>query len=108
MSNINQSLGSSFTRVLVFLNLCKIEFKFFKSQCPNKDINYWLGVGIKAIENVERQCRKILGNASNEAMNQQLDEERLLKISRINQILSKLDNETLDIIETQFEEAVVK
>ena len=104
---IQNTLGQAFARVNIYLKLAKIEFDFFKPQCKNQALNYEMGQGIRAIEKAVNQSKHILGKQAMDAMDNQLDEDRLLCISRINQILSHCDLKTLEHIENEFENAVM-
>jgi len=103
---IQNTLGQAFARVNIYLKLAKIEFDFFKPQCKNQALNYEMGQGIRAIEKAVNQSKHILGKQAMDAMDNQLDEDRLMSISRIIQLLSHLDKDMLEHIESEFEKSI--
>ena len=105
-SEFKQTLGGAFARIMQRNKMNKIELEFFKSQCNHHTLNYEMGKVIKAVDVCERQSSLILSDKSKAEIEYQLDDERLLKLMRIFQLISPLDNNSLDLIETQFEEAL--
>lgn len=105
-TELRSTLGGAFARIMQRNKMNRIELEFFKAQSNNKMLNYEMGLAIRANEVCERQCGLILSDKSKVEMDYQLDDERLYKLMRIFQLISPLDNDSLDLIETQFEEAL--
>jgi len=105
-TELRSTLGGAFARIMQRNKMNRIELEFFKAQSNNERLNYEMGMAIKANEVCERQCGLILIDKSKVEMDYQLEDERLLKLMRIFQLISPLDNDSLDLIETQFEEAL--
>ena len=103
---LKNTLGGAFARINAILSIAKIEMAFMKQQCKNQQLNYELGMGIKAVDKCIRQSNLILGDKAKQAMDNQLEDERLFALSRIFQLISHLDTKSLEFIETQFEEAL--
>ena len=46
---LKNTLGGAFARINAIISISKIEMAFMKQQCKNQQLNYELGMGIKAV-----------------------------------------------------------